>query len=44
MVPLGSHARILVCVGVCGENIVNTNTWNLNVAVDTRVGFSLIGG
>lgn len=38
-----AHAQILGSVGVYDENIVNTNTWNLDVPVDTRVSSSVLG-
>jgi hypothetical protein len=37
------HAQILGTVGVYDENVVNTNTWNLDVPVDKRVSSSILG-
>lgn len=38
-----AHGQILTSVGVYDENIVNTNTWNLDVPVDKRVSSSVLG-
>lgn len=38
------YAQILGTVGVYDENVVNANTWNLDVPVDKRVSSSILGG
>jgi hypothetical protein len=37
------QAQILGTVGVYDENVINTNTWNLDVPVDKRVSSSVLG-
>ncbi|MCD8482455.1 MAG: PEP-CTERM sorting domain-containing protein [Verrucomicrobia bacterium] len=37
-------AQIIGTVGVYDENVVNANTWNLDVSADKRVSSSVLGG
>ena len=43
LLPLGVHAQIIGSVGIYDENIVNTNTWNLDVPVGIQVSSSVLG-